>query len=298
MICASIRDMSQLRQAQEEKALLERRVSQAERMESLGRLVGGVAHDFNNLLNIITGYTEFIGEQVTALAGPDSSMLDDVRQVSEAARRGAELTRQLLAVAGRDVIHPVALDIAEVAAGLEPLLRRTLGEHVELSIKADAGSWPVLADRGQAEVLINLAVNGGHAMPGAEADHLCGQRRGQPAASSLAPRRLPAPAGLMLARQVTARWRSGPSTGVLHDQPPGLERLGLATVHGIVTWAGGYAKTYSELGWNHDQTSCRRHQHGGCCCWTRAHRPPPRGNGQATRWPKMRTACGSWPAGS
>ncbi len=144
-------------------------MQQSERLESLGRLVGGVAHDFNNLLNVITGYAELIGDDVAALAGEDDavrSVLADIGEIRTAAERAARLTAQLLVFARRDVIHPVALDVSEVARGVEQLLRRTLGEHIELIISSDPGLWPVTADPGQLEqVLVNLAVNARDAMP-------------------------------------------------------------------------------------------------------------------------------------
>jgi two-component system, cell cycle sensor histidine kinase and response regulator CckA len=157
--------------AEAERERYERRLQQSQRLESLGQLVGGVAHDFNNLLNVIGGYTAFITEHLTAkVASGDQSLqplLGDAEQVRGAAGRAARLTRQLLTFARRDVIHPEVLDLNQVAAGVEPMLRHTLGEHIDLVITPGPGLWPVKADAGQLEqVLVNLAVNSRDAMPG------------------------------------------------------------------------------------------------------------------------------------
>jgi PAS domain S-box-containing protein len=172
----SLRDISERLAAQAEADRLrsvaereryQRRLEQSQRMESLGQLVGGVAHDFNNLLGVITGYTAFIAEQAAALANGQQrdDMLGDVQQVSGAAQRATALTRQLLTFARRDIVHPQVLDVNQVIGNTEHLLRRTLGEQVELAVNLAASLPPVLADPGQLDqILINLAVNArGHA---------------------------------------------------------------------------------------------------------------------------------------
>ena len=147
---------------------MESQLRQSQRLESLGQLAGGVAHDFNNLLGAILNYSAFVAEEVAPEAGQPrwQAVLDDIRQIQQAARRAADLTHQLLAFARREVIQPRVLDLNEAVAGVEQLLQRTLGEHVELSITAASGPLPVLADQGQLEqVLVNLAVNARDAMP-------------------------------------------------------------------------------------------------------------------------------------
>ena len=179
-VMMTIRDISERLAAEAERERLraeadrerfERRLQQSQRLESLGQLFGGVAHDFNNLLNVIGGYTEFIAERVAAQVGVgDTGMepvLEDVEQVRSAAARAARLTRQLLIFARRDAIHPEILSLNQVTDGVEHMLRRTLGEHIDLVITSAPDISPINADVGQLEqVLVNLAVNARDAMPG------------------------------------------------------------------------------------------------------------------------------------
>jgi PAS domain S-box-containing protein len=264
---AAIRDISERlameaererlrREAEEERAA--RRQRQSERLESLGQLVGGVAHDFNNLLNVIQGYTDFTAEQVSALAETDHRLrpaLEDIEQVRSATQKATRLTRQLLTFAKHDVIRPEVLDLSEAVSGLGELLHRTLGEHIELIITTDQGLWPVLADRGQLEqVLVNLAVNARDAMP--RGGRLTVDTRNVAVDTAIAATR----PGLEAGRYVRMRVAD---TGTGMDRAT-LERvfepffttkpkghgtgLGLATVYGIVTQAGGTIDVYSEPG--------------------------------------------------
>jgi signal transduction histidine kinase/CheY-like chemotaxis protein len=152
------------------RAAAQDRLRHAERMESLGQLVGGIAHDFNNLLNVIAGFADVLAEEIAGLAGEDArlgNVAGDVEQVRGAAQRAIRLTRQLLIFARSDVVHPEVLSLNDIVAGLDQLLRRTLGEHITLTITPADGLWPVKADAGQLEqVLVNLAVNARDAMPG------------------------------------------------------------------------------------------------------------------------------------
>ncbi len=154
---------------QAERDRLERQLHQSQRLESLGQLAGGVAHDFNNLLAVISNYAAFVAEEIDSKTPQQEwqAVREDIQQIQQAAERAAGLTHQLLAFARRDVIQPRALDLNRVIEGVEQLLVRTLGEHVELSTGLAAGLQPVLADPGQIEqVLVNLAVNARDAMPG------------------------------------------------------------------------------------------------------------------------------------
>ncbi len=141
---------------------MEARLRQAERLEVVGRLAGGIAHDFNNLLTAISGY----GETARSSLPADSPARDDIDQVLEAAARAAALTRQLLAFSRRQVLEPRTLDPAAVIDRLAPLLRRLLGEHIELTTEHGPGPGWVKVDAGQLEqVIVNLAVNARDAMP-------------------------------------------------------------------------------------------------------------------------------------
>ena len=156
------RDVTASRQAEAERARLEAELRQSQKLEALGQLAAGVAHDFNNLLTAIHGFGEIL---VARLA--DDVMRRDADEVVQAAERGAALTRQLLTFGRRDDTTPTALDLSELVRGLESLLRRTLGEPIELAFDLGAGLPPALADRGQLEqVLLNLALNARDAMPG------------------------------------------------------------------------------------------------------------------------------------
>jgi PAS domain S-box-containing protein len=145
-----------------ERRELEERLLHAQKLEAVGRLAGGVAHDFNNLLTAIGGYAEFL------IAGFDAEdpRREDALEIARASGRAAALTSQLLAFSRRQVLRPEVLDAGEVVAGLENLLSRLLGAHVELTTSAEPGCL-VEADRGQLEqVITNLAVNARDAMPG------------------------------------------------------------------------------------------------------------------------------------
>jgi signal transduction histidine kinase len=145
---------------------------QSQRLESLGQLAGGVAHDFNNLLGVILNYASFASEELGEAGESDwaargESARADLGQIIRAGERAAGLTRQLLAFARREVIRPQVLDLDTAITAVEEMLRRTLGEQVELVISLAGDLQPVLADPGQLEqVLVNLAVNARDAMPG------------------------------------------------------------------------------------------------------------------------------------
>jgi len=145
-----------------EKKRLEAQLLQAHKMEAVGRLAGGVAHDFNNLLGVITGYSELLLKDL----GPQHPGSKRVEQIQKAAERGAGLTRQLLAFSRRQVLQPRILDINEVVADVEKMLRRVIGEDIELVTTPGAGIGRIRADPGQIEqVLMNLVVNARDAMP-------------------------------------------------------------------------------------------------------------------------------------
>jgi len=150
-----IRDVTERRQ-------LEEQVRQSQKMESIGRLAGGVAHDFNSLLTVITGHGELLE---TDLEG-DETLLRRVRVINEAASHAGDLTRQLLAFSRKQVLAPKILDLNTTMAGIEPMLRRLIGEDIALVVKASAGFGRVEADPTQiTQIVLNLAVNARDAMP-------------------------------------------------------------------------------------------------------------------------------------
>jgi two-component system, cell cycle sensor histidine kinase and response regulator CckA len=145
-----------------ERRMLEEQLRHSQKMEAVGRLAGGVAHDFNNLLTVIKGYSDLMMNEIES-ADP---MYSEVEEIRKAADRAAQLTRQLLAFSRRQVLAPKVLDLNAIITNMDKLLRRLLGEDVELVTSLDAKLGHVKADPGQIEqVIMNLAVNARDAMP-------------------------------------------------------------------------------------------------------------------------------------
>ncbi len=141
---------------------LEEQLRQSQKMEAIGRLAGGIAHDFNNLLTAITGYADSLVSGLKA----DGSLGRSAREIRKAAERAASLTSQLLAFSRKQVLQPKLLAFGAVIAGMEEMLRRFMGEDIELITIIPPELWSVKADRGQIEqVIMNLAVNARDAMP-------------------------------------------------------------------------------------------------------------------------------------
>jgi PAS domain S-box-containing protein len=140
----------------------EEELRQSQKMEAIGRLAGGIAHDFNNLLSIILSYSAMMMEALSL----DDPLRADAEQIAIAGQRARDLTRQLLAFSRRQMLRPEVLDLAEVVRGVEPMLRRVLGEDIELTISLAQPSSLVKADPGQIQqILMNLVVNARDAMP-------------------------------------------------------------------------------------------------------------------------------------
>jgi PAS domain S-box-containing protein len=153
---ATLRDMTR-------EVELEKQFQQAQKMEALGRLAGGIAHDFNNLLTVIHLSTRLLEK---GLRQPDP-LWDHVRHIREAGDRAARLTRQLLSFSRREVVEPKALRLNQVVEDLSRMLKRIIGEDIELATSLSDELWPIRADAGQIEqVLMNLVVNARDAMPG------------------------------------------------------------------------------------------------------------------------------------
>ena len=146
-----------------ERKRLEEQLLQAQKLDSIGQLAGGVAHDFNNLLTIISGYSELI----LGRCDPDDPVCEPVEQISRAAARAAALTRQLLAFGSRQPSEQKDIVIDDVVGGVEKMLRRLIGEDVDLALSLSAGDGTIRADPGQIEqVIVNLVINARDAMPG------------------------------------------------------------------------------------------------------------------------------------
>jgi two-component system cell cycle sensor histidine kinase/response regulator CckA len=163
LILAIVQDISARKQAEEEREKLRAQLSQVQKMESVGRLAGGVAHDFNNMLTAILGYTELALHSVE----PTSPLRHYLEEIRTAGRRSADLTRQLLAFARRQPISPQVLDLNQTVEGMLKLLGRLIGEDIELVWRPGGGLWPVRVDPSQVDqVLANLCVNARDAIGG------------------------------------------------------------------------------------------------------------------------------------
>jgi PAS domain S-box-containing protein len=228
------------------------RTLQSQRLESLGQLAGGVAHDFNNLLAAILNYAELIAES----PGDEESVRQDIAEIKRAAERAAVLTHQLLIFGRREIVNPEVLDLNAVVADLEKLLRRTLGEHIDLRTRPAQGLWPMKADpSGVEQVLMNLVVNARDAIGdrGVIAIDTANVESHEEleATGSLAPGRYVrlsvSDDGGGMAEDVVARAFEPFFTTKPRGQGSGL---GLATVYGIAKQSGGDVRIYSnpELG--------------------------------------------------
>jgi PAS domain S-box-containing protein len=240
-ILAAVRDVT-------ERHLLEEQLRHAQKMESIGRLAGGVAHDFNNILTAIRGYAELL---LLDLA-EDAPARESAEEIARSAARAAGLTGQLLAFSRKQVLRPQRLDLNGVVSGMSQLLGRVLGEDVELTTALAEGVHDVLADPTQLEqVVLNLAVNARDAMP---------------------------EGGRLLIRTANVDLEAGPHVAlVVADTGHGMDAetaarifepffttkevgagtgLGLATVHGIVAQSGGSVEVTSEPGVGTTFTVC------------------------------------------
>jgi PAS domain S-box-containing protein len=245
---AAVRDVSDRAESERER-VLQRQLDRARRLESVGQLAGGIAHDFNNILAVILNYAEFAAESLEE----DSPARADIKEVQKAAERAAALTRQLLIFSRREVAKPEVLYLRDVIADLENLLSRALGERVALETHFGEERLPIEIDPGQLEqVLVNLAVNardamadGGRLIVEVEPVHLDQEY------TQLHPDLTPGPyvrlkvsdTGEGMERDVAERIFE-PFFTTKQDGTG----LGLATVYGIVTGAGGRIDVYSEPG--------------------------------------------------
>ena len=230
---------------------LEAQLRQAQKMEAVGRLAGGVAHDFNNLLTVIQSFATFAAEEVAY----DSPARSDLEQVHAATRRAAALTGQLLAFGRQQLLRPTRLDIGATVTGMATMLRRVIGEDIAIETELAPALWPVHADPGQLEqVVMNLVVNARDAMPGGGTLRLTTRN--------------------VVVDDAMARSRAGLATGryvalVVEDSGVGIAAavlphvfepfyttkgqgkgtgLGLATVYGIVKQSGGFVYADSTTG--------------------------------------------------
>ncbi|MGA7991355.1 MAG: PAS domain S-box protein [Thermoanaerobaculia bacterium] len=232
-----------------EKQVLEAQLRQAQKMEAVGRLAGGVAHDFNNLLTAILGYSDLV---LTGDAPQD--VRQNVEEVRKAAERAAALTGQLLAFSRKQVQQPRILVLNEIVKNLDPMLHRVLRENVKIAFEPEVDLWRVRADPGQIEqILMNLAVNASDAMP--EGGRLTVRTRNLTLGFGEIPG-IPVEPGSYVLLEVSDTGHGMDAETLAHAFEPFFttkERgkgtgLGLAMVYGIVKQSGGYVQALSESG--------------------------------------------------
>ena len=230
---------------------LEKRFLLAQKMEAVGRLAGGVAHDFNNILGAILGYAELMLHNLRRI-DPLYPHADAIKQATE---RAAALTHQLLAFSRKQILQPQVMDLNEVVSEIEKMLRRLIGEDIDLVLILETGLGLVKADPAQLEqVIMNLAVNARDAMPGGGKlvietanvflDHTYTRQH---------PEAVPGPY-VMLAVSDNGLGMNGETQAKIFEpffttkEPGKGTGLGLATVYGIAKQSGGFVQVYSELG--------------------------------------------------
>ncbi|MBU8545704.1 MULTISPECIES: PAS domain S-box protein [Roseomonadaceae] len=234
-----------------ERLELEQKLRQSQRLEAIGQLTGGVAHDFNNLLTVILGNSEMLSECLEGDA--------DLRQMAEmnmaAAERGAALTSRLLAFSRRQALDPKVIDVNELLAGLQQMLQRTLGEHIETSIAPAPGLWQALIDPPQLEsAVLNLCINARDAMPSGgrlvietanvHLDAAYAKHEGEVSPGEYV-RIAVSDTGSGMTPDVVARAFEPFFTTKEVGQGSGL---GLSMVFGFMKQSGGHVKIYSEPG--------------------------------------------------
>ncbi len=232
-----------------DQKLLEQQLRQAQKMESVGQLAGGVAHDFNNLLMVILNAARFLDQGLP----PEDPLREDVESISRAGERGAALVRQLLAFSRRQIVQPKVLNVNDVVDEMETLLRRTLGEKVAFLVKKHPRLGLTLIDPNQlSQVLINLMVNAGDAMP-------AGGTISLETANVFLTDGVEEGPDQLAAGEYVCISISDTGYGISKELVPKVfepffstkdkaeaSGLGLSMVYGIVTQAGGRVSVYSE----------------------------------------------------
>jgi PAS domain S-box-containing protein len=244
-----VQDVTDAKLAQEALQQSEEQLRQAQKMEAVGQLAGGVAHDFNNLLTVIHGYCAMALQQKEG-AQP---IRKHIEEIQKAAERAASLTRQLLAFSRKQVLRPSVLQLNDVVHGMEKMLRRLIGEDVELSTTYDPALGNVKADAGQIEqVIMNLAVNARDAMPRGGKLTISTSNTMIDQTTKYRNRTLKAGEYVMLAISDDGVGMTDEIKAHLFEPfftTKGLGKgtgLGLATCHGIICQSGGDIRVYSE----------------------------------------------------
>ena len=229
---------------------LEGRLRQAQKMEAIGQLTGGIAHDFNNLLTVIIGMSELLSDAV----GHDSTLKPIVREIDEAASRGAQLTQRMLAFARKQPLHARNIDLNETVSHSASMLRRTIGEDITVKLSLAEPLWPARVDPSQIEdVILNLAVNARDAMP--NGGQLLIETANAHLDEQYAAQNPDVTAGDYVALVVTDSGTGMPPEVVERVFEPFFTTkevgrgtgLGLSMVYGFIKQSRGHVKIYSEV---------------------------------------------------
>jgi len=234
-----------------EQRAMERQLRQAQKMEAIGQLTGGVAHDFNNLLAVVIGNLELLTDRIDG----DAVVRQLVQEAIAAAERGAGLTRRLLAFARRQALSPSATDVNALVTGMAPLLQRALGETIAVEFATAVGVWPALVDASQLEsAILNLSINARDAMP-------AGGKLKISTANAVLDRDYTAHHAEVTPGEYVSISVSDTGTGIAPDildqvfEPFFTTKevgkgsgLGLSMVFGFVKQSGGHLRIYSEPG--------------------------------------------------
>lgn len=245
-----IHDISESKRIEKEQERLREQLAQAQKMESVGQLAGGVAHDYNNMLSVITGYSELVMDKLP----PEDPLRKDMKEIIEAARRSANITRQLLAFARKQTIHPVVLDLNETIENTLKMIRRLIGEDIELTW-LPGKVWSTKMDTSQLDqILANLCINARDAIKGVgkisietssvtfDEEYCAGHSYFIPGDFAMI---AVSDNGCGIGRDILSRIFEPFFTTKEVGQGTGL---GLSTVYGIVKQNNGFINVYSEPG--------------------------------------------------
>jgi two-component system cell cycle sensor histidine kinase/response regulator CckA len=256
-VVGSLVDVTERNRAQEEQANLRQHLQQAQKMEAVGHLAGGIAHDFNNILGIIIGYSDVV------LRDPNTpeETRSRIEEIASAGQRAASLTRRLLAFSRKLVLQPQVLNLNEVIEGVEKMLRRLLGDEIQIRTKLDPNLGLVQADPSQIEqVLLNLCINARDAMP--EGGTLTIETAKLDSAEADARFEMPPGPCVKVSVKDTGVGMNDETLSHLFEpffttkEPDRGTGLGLATVYGIVKQSGGHVWAQSKLGKGSTFTVC------------------------------------------
>lgn len=246
-----IEEINERKKAQEEKEKLQDQLLHSQKMEAIGSLAGGIAHDFNNLLTVIIGYCDVVLGKMSG----DDQCREQLEEIQAAGTRAAALTRQLLAFSRKQVLQPVAIDLNSIVEGMDKMLRRVIGEDIDLLTQLHPGLYPVKFDPGQIEqIIVNLAVNARDAMPSGgkltiETGNveLSEEYAGNHANASAGPHVMLAISDTGVGMEASTKARIFEPFFTTKEMGRGTG-LGLSTVYGIVSQSGGTIWVYSEPG--------------------------------------------------